>query len=67
MQALNELYLYYTLGGPEQGDQITHGVFCQTFTTFCQITNGMQVLQIVLPKYCQFFSLNGSLQQWTQY
>jgi len=40
---------------PEHGDQIVHGVFCQTFTKscqfHCQITNN--VLEIILPKYCQ--------------
>jgi len=27
----------YTLGRLEKGDQIVHGVFCQTFTKLCQI------------------------------
>jgi len=38
---------------PEQDDQIVHGVFCQTFTKTCQITNNM--LQVILPKYCKVF------------
>jgi len=46
-------------GKPEQGDQIVHGVFCQTFTNFCQIhfKSANNILQTILPKSCQFFSI----------
>jgi len=41
---------------PEQSDQIVYGVFCQTFTKSCQITNHIAEIR---PNICTFFSLKG--------
>jgi len=33
--------------------QTAHGVFCQTITKSCQITNNIGLLHMILSKYCQ--------------